>query len=210
MFFRSEAACRRASRSFWTHTPDADGLLKILLKARRTVPRRAPALLHAGHQVLQVLGEVLVLVAEEVDLQSRAVDLRAVLTLGHAVPDPQHLDGRVVVRVHEVQKAFHELLAQERCHLSGESVVVSQNDVQEHEEAVDRARVLQVDLHVQRCAGDGFSARSDGVNSSPGQHRPPEPHIALLLGIDGSPNLFIQGPGSISNTSTQCFKRSLL
>lgn len=126
------------------------------------------------------------------------MDLRAVLTLGHAVPDPQHLDGRVVVRVHEIQKMFHELFAQECCQLSGEGVVVSQNDVQKHEEAVDGARVLQVDLHVQRCAGDGLSARSDEINSTPGQHRPPEPHVALLIVTDGSPNLFIQGPGSIN------------
>lgn len=132
--------------------PDVDGSLDELLEAGRAAPVGAQALLHGGHEVLQVLREVLVLVAEQVDLQRCLVDFRAVLPLGHPVPDPQHLHRGVVTGVHQVEEVLHEPLAQEDCQLPGEALVVPQDHVQDHEEAIDGAGVLQVDLDVQRRA----------------------------------------------------------
>ena len=129
--------------------PDVDGGLDELLEARWAAPVGAQALLHGGHEVLQVLCEVLVLVAEQVDLQRRLVDLGAVLSLGHPVPDPQHLHGGVIAGVHQVEETLHELLAQEDSQLPGEALVVPQDHVEDHEEAVDGAGVLQVDFDVQ-------------------------------------------------------------
>ncbi len=174
--------------------PDADGLLQVLLQPVGAAPAGADALLHAAHQVLQVLGEVLVLVPEQVDLQRRVVDLGAVLPLGHAVPDPQHLDGGVLAAVHQLEEVLDEAPAQEQAQLSGEAVVVSQDDVEEHEEAVDAAGVLQVDLHVQRRAGDGFASRSDGEHAAPRQNRTPERALVLRGVADGGADLLEQRP----------------
>lgn len=180
------------------HALDADGPLQVLLEAGGTALVGAPALLRAGHQVLQVLGEVLVLVAEEIDLQRRVVHFRAVLPLGHAVPDPQHLHRGVVTRIHQEQEVLHEALAQERRHLSGEAAVVSQDDVEQHEEAVDGAGVLQADLDVQRRAGDGLPSRSDGEHAAPGQNGPPEPSLALRVIVDGGADLLEQRLGPVT------------
>lgn len=175
----------------------------MLLDAVGAAPAGAAALLRAGHQVLQVLGEVLVLVAEQVDLQRRVVDLGAVLALGHAVPDPQHLDGGVLAAVHQVQEVLDEAAAQEQAQLSREAVVVSQDDVEQHEEAVDGAGVLQGDLHVQRRAGDGLASRSDGEHPPPRQNRTPERALALRVITDGGADLLEQRLGPVTTTRAQ-------
>lgn len=54
---------------------DVDGGFLDILKATLTVSVGAKALLSGRHEVLQVLGEVLVLVPKQVDLQGCLVDL---------------------------------------------------------------------------------------------------------------------------------------
>lgn len=90
------------------HLLDIYGVLNELLETRRAAPVGAIALLDSRHQVLQILGKVLMLVAKKVDLQGGLMDLGAVLALGHPVPDPQDLDCGVIVRVHQIEKVFHE------------------------------------------------------------------------------------------------------
>lgn len=180
---------------------DVNGLSEELLKAGWTVPVCAQALLDGGHEVLQVLGEVLVLVAKQVDLQGCLVDDRTVLLLGHAVQDPQHLDGGVVIRVHKIKEVLHKLPAQEHTQLPGEGLVVPQDNVQEHEEAIDGAGVFQTDLHVEGNAGDGLAAGPDGVHTTPRQHWPPEGAVLLLIVTEGSPDLLKQSLGPIKPMS---------
>jgi len=178
-----------------THTLlllDDDRHLEEFLEADGAAPAGAQALLHGGHQVLQVLGEVLVLVSKQVNLQRGLANGGAILPLGHPVPDPQHLHRGVVTRVHQGEEVLHELLAQEDAELPGEAVVVPQDHVQDHEEAVDGAGVLQVDLDVQRGAGYGLASRPDGVDAAPGEHRPPEGAVLFIVVIDGRPDLFKQ------------------
>lgn len=92
------------------------------------------------------------LIAEEVDLQRCMVDLRAVLLSRHPVQDPQHLHCGVVTGVHQIEEMLHELLPQEDSQLPGKALVVSQNHIQDHEEAVNGAGVFKVDFDVQRDA----------------------------------------------------------
>lgn len=122
--------------------PDVDGGADELPEAGRAAAAGAQALLHGGHEVLQVLREIIVLVAEQVDLQRRLAYLGAVLSPGHPVPDPQHLHGGVVARVHQAEEVLHEVLPQEDGQLPGEAPVVPQDHVQDHQEAVDGARVF--------------------------------------------------------------------
>lgn len=129
--------------------PDGDCCFHVLLKAGRTVAGGAQAFLNGGHEALQVLCEVLVLIAKQVDLQRRVVDHRAVLPLGHSLQDPQHLHRGVVEGVHQVEETLHKVFAQEDRQLSGKALVVPQDDVQDHEEAIDGAGVGQVDFDVQ-------------------------------------------------------------
>lgn len=77
------------------------------------------------------------------------VDHRAVLLLGHPLQDPQHLHCGVVERVHQVEETLHKVFAQEDRQLSGKPLVVPQDDVQDHEEAIDGAGVGQADFDVQ-------------------------------------------------------------
>lgn len=132
--------------------PDVDCGLDELLEACWAAPVGAQTLLYGGHQVLQVLCEVLVLITKQVDLQSCLVDLGAVLSLGHPVPDPQHLHCGVVTGVHQVEEMLHKLLTQEDSQLPGEALVVPQNHIQDHEEAIDGAGVFKADFDVQRGA----------------------------------------------------------
>ena len=92
------------------------------------------------------------LIAEEVDLQCSVVDLRAVLLSRHPVQDPQHLYCGVVAGVHQVEEMLHKLLPQKDSQLPGKALVVSQNHIQDHEEAVNGAGVLEVDFDVHRDA----------------------------------------------------------
>lgn len=92
------------------------------------------------------------LIAEEIDLQRCMVDLRAVLLSRHPVQDPQHLHCGVVTGVHQIEEMLHELLPQEDSQLPGKALVVSQNHIQDHEEAVNGAGVLKVDFDVHRDA----------------------------------------------------------
>lgn len=55
--------------------PDVDGGFLDILKATGTVTVGAQALLGGRHEVLQVLGEILVLVPEQVDLHRCLMDL---------------------------------------------------------------------------------------------------------------------------------------
>lgn len=57
------------------HSPDVDGCFGDVLEASWTAPVGAQALLLGGHEVLQVLREVLVLIPEQVNLQCSLVDL---------------------------------------------------------------------------------------------------------------------------------------
>lgn len=82
------------------------------------------------------------LVPKQVNFQRRLVDLRAVLSFGHPVPDPQHLHCGVVTGVHQVEEVLHKLLPQEDGQLSGKPLVIPQDYIQDHEEAVDSAGVL--------------------------------------------------------------------
>lgn len=93
--------------------PDVDCRFDELLKAGWTAPVCAQTLLYCGHEVLQVLGEVFVFVAKQVDLERRVVDLRTVLSPGHSLPDPEHLHCSVVTGVHQVEEIFHKVLAEE-------------------------------------------------------------------------------------------------
>lgn len=90
--------------------PDVDGGLDKILKAGRTAPVGAQSLLHGGHEVFQVFGEVPVLIAKQVNLQSCLMDLRVVLSFRHSVPNPEHLHGGVVTGVHQVEEVIHKLL----------------------------------------------------------------------------------------------------
>lgn len=88
------------------------------------------------------------LVAKEVDLQCCMVDLRAVLLPGHPVQDPQHLHCGVVTGVHQVEEMLHKALPQKDRQLPGKALVVSQNHIQDHQEAVNGACVLKADFDV--------------------------------------------------------------
>lgn len=122
--------------------PDVDCSLDELLEAGRAAPVGAQTLLYSGHEVLQVLCEVLVLITKQVDLKCCVVDLRAVLSFRHPVPDPQHLHCGVVTGVHQVEEMLHKLFAQEDSQLPGEALIVSQNHIQDHEEAINGAGVF--------------------------------------------------------------------
>lgn len=99
-------------------------------------------LLYSGHEVLQVLCEVLMFITKQVNLQSCMVDLRAVLSFRHPVPEPQHLHCGVVAGVHQVEEMFHKLFAEEDSQLPGKGLVVPQNHIQYHEEAINCAGVF--------------------------------------------------------------------
>lgn len=88
------------------------------------------------------------LIAKEVDLQRCMVDLRVVLLSRHPVQDPQHLHCGVVTGVHQVEEMLHELLAQKDSQLPRKVLVVSQDHIQDHEEAVNGAGVLKADFDV--------------------------------------------------------------
>lgn len=176
--------------------PNVDRPLDELLVAARAAPVGAQALLHGGHQALQVLGEVLVLVPEQVDLQACLVDLRAVLSFGHPVPDPQHLHCGVIAAVHQVEEMLHKLLAQEDSQLPGKALVVPENHIEDHEEAVDGTGVFQADFDVQRGARYGLSSCLDVKDASPREHRPPEGTLRFLIVVDGGTNLLKQRLGS--------------
>lgn len=125
------------------HTvPDVDCSLDEVLEAGWTAPIGAQALLHGGHKVFQVLREVLVLITEKVNLQCCLVDLWAVLSFRHPVPDPQHLHCGVVTGVHQVEEIVHKLLAQEDGQLPRKALVVPQNHIQDHEESINGAGVF--------------------------------------------------------------------
>lgn len=175
------------------------------MEASWTTPAGAQAFLDGRHEVLQVLGEVFMLVPKQVDLQGGLVDDRPILLLGHAVQDPQHLDGGVVIGVHEIKEVLHKLPPQEHGHLPREGLVVPQDDIEEHEEAIDGAGVLQADLHVQRYAGDGLAACPDGVHAPPRQHGPPERTVLFIVVVEGSPDLLEQsfGPYSYEQQKTK-------
>lgn len=80
------------------------------------------------------------------------MDLRAILPFRHSVPDPQHLHRGVVTGVHQVEEMLHKLLAQEDSQLPAKALVVPQNHIKDHEEAIDGAGVFELDFHVQRRA----------------------------------------------------------
>lgn len=84
---------------------------------------------------------------------------------------------------------LHELLPQEDGQLPVEALVVSQDHIQDHEEAIDGACVFQLDLHVQRNAGDGLAPRLNGEDAPPREDRPPERAILLIIVVDGRTNL---------------------
>lgn len=172
--------------------PDVNGSLDELLEAGRAAPVGAQTLLHSGHEVLQVLCEVLMLISKQVNLQCSLVDLRPVLSLRHPVPDPQHLHCGVVTGVHQVEEVLHKLLAQEDSQLPGKALVVPQDHVQDHEEAIDGAGVFQVDFDVQRGAGYGLTSCFNGKDASPGEHRPPEGAVLLVIVVDGGTDFFKQ------------------
>lgn len=176
---------------------DIYGVLKELLETRRTAPVSTITLLHGRHQVLQILGKVLMFVAEKVNLQSGLMDLGAVLTLRHPVPDPQNLDCGVIVRVHQIEKVLHKALPQEQTHFPAERLIIPQDDVQEHEEAIDGAGVFQIDFNVQGYTRDGLLTSPYRVHPPPGEHRPPEGAILCLIVLDQSTDLFDQGFGPV-------------
>ena len=171
---------------------DDDCPLEEFLEAGRTAPAGAQALLHGGHQVLQVFGKVIVLIAKQVDLQSRLANCRSILFLRHPIPDPQHLNRDVVTRVHQCEEMLHKLLAQEDTKLPGESLIVPQNDIEDHEESVDGAGVLQVYLDIQWGTGYSLPSCPDGVDATPRKHWPPEGAVLFIVIIDGRPNLLKQ------------------
>lgn len=168
--------------------PNVNCGIYVFLEAERAAPASAQTLLQGWHEVLQVLGEVLVLVAEEVDLQCCVVDLRAVLPSGHPVQDPQHLHCGVVTRVHQVEEMLHEPLPQKDSQLPGKALVVPQNHIQDHEEAVNSAGVLKVDFDVHRDAWDGLSSCLNGKKAAPREDRPPEWAILLVIVVYWCPN----------------------
>lgn len=84
---------------------------------------------------------------------------------------------------------LHELLPQEDGQLSVEALVVSQDHIQDHEEAIDGACVFQLDLHVQRDAGYGLAPCLDCENAPPREHRPPEGAILHVIVVYGGSNL---------------------
>lgn len=184
--------CQRVTMKPVCSIPDVDCGLDELLEAGRAAPVGAQALLHGGHEVLQVLREVLVLVPKQVNLQGCLVDLRAVLSFGHPVPDPQHLHRAVVAGVHQVEEVLHKLLAQEDSQLPGEALVVAQDHIQDHEEAVNGAGVLQVDFDVQRSARYGLPPCLDGKDATPREHRPPEGAVLFIIVVDGGTNFLKQ------------------
>lgn len=172
--------------------PDVDGHLDELLEAAGAAPVGAQALLHGGHEVLQVLCEVLVLIPKQVNLQCCLVHLRAVLSFRHPVQDPQHLHCGVVTGVHQVEEVLHKLLAQEHSQLPGKALVVPQDHIQDHEEAIDGAGVFEVDFDVQRGAGYSLSPCFNSKDAPPRQHRPPEGAILFLIVVDGGTDFLKQ------------------
>lgn len=80
---------------------------------------------------------------------------------------------------------FNKLLAEKDSKLPVETPVVPKNHIQDHEEAVDGACVLQLDLHVQGDAGHGFPPSPDGENSAPREHRPPERAVLFFIVVYG-------------------------
>lgn len=130
------------------------------------------------------------------------MDLRAVLSLGHPVPDPQHLHRGVLTGVHQVEEMLHELLAQEDGQLPVETLVVPQDHVQDHEEAIDGACVFQLDLHVQRDARYGLPSCLDGEDAPPWKHRPPEGAVFFVIVVDGGTDFFKQ---SLSSKETNAY-----
>lgn len=78
------------------NVPDVYCSLDECLEAGWTAPVGAQTLLYRGHEVFQVLCEVFMLIAKQVNLQCCLVDRRAVLAFRHPAPDPQHLHRSVV------------------------------------------------------------------------------------------------------------------
>lgn len=120
------------------------------------------------------------------------MDLGAVLSFRHAVPDPQHLHCGVVTGVHQVEEIGYKLFAQEDSQLPGKALVVPQNHIQDHEEAINGACVFQADCDVQWGAGYGLPSCPDGVDATPREDRPPEGAILLIIVADGGTNFFKQ------------------
>lgn len=176
---------------------DMYGVLNELLETRRAAPVGAKTLLNCRHQVLQILGKVLMLIAKKVNLQGSLMDLRAVLALRHPVPDPQNLDCGVIIGIHQIEKVLHKALPQEQTHFPAESLVVPQDDVQEHEEAIDGAGVFQIDFYIQGYARDGLLTSPYGVHATPGEHRSPEGTKLCIVALDQSSDLFNQGLGPL-------------
>lgn len=135
------------------------------------------------------------LIAKQVDLQGCLVNDRPVLLLGHAVQDPQHLDSCVVIGVHKIEEVLHKFSAQEHTQLPREGLVVPQDNIQKHEEAIDGAGVFQTDLHVEGNAGDGLATSPDCVHAAPRQHRPPERAVLFIIVIEGRSDLLKQSLG---------------
>lgn len=175
--------------------PDVDCCFNELLKAGRTAPVCAQTLLYRGHEVLQVLCEVFVLVAKQVNLEHRVVDLRTVLSPGHSLPDPQHLHCSVVTGVHQVEEMLHKVLAQEDWQLPGKALVVPKNDIQNHEEAINGAGVRQGDFDVQGGAWYGLAPCPYGEDATPWQDRPPEGAVLLIIISDGGTDFLKQRLG---------------
>lgn len=84
---------------------------------------------------------------------------------------------------------LYKLSAQEHTQLPGKGLVVPQDNIQKHEEAIDGAGVFQTDLHVEGNAGDGLAASPDGVHTTPRKHRPPEGAILFIIVIEGRSDL---------------------
>lgn len=84
---------------------------------------------------------------------------------------------------------IHKLLPEEDCQLPVEALVVSQDHIQDHEEAINGACVFQLDLHIQRDAGYGLPPCLNGEDAPPRKHGPPEGAILLVIVVYGGTNL---------------------
>lgn len=133
------------------------------------------------------------------------MDRRAVLPLRHPVPDPQNLDCGVIVGVHQVEKVLHKTLPQEQTHFPADRLIIPQDDVQEHEEAIDGAGVFQIDFDVQGYARDGLLTGPYCVDATPREHRSPEGAILRIIVLDQSTDLFNQGFGPEKKNKTELY-----
>ena len=91
-----------------------------------------------------------------------------------------------------------KLLPQEHTHFPGKTLIVSQNDIEDHKKPIDGAGILQVYLDVQRGAGDRLPPCPDGVDTAPWKHWPPEGTLFLIVIVDGGTNLLKQCLGSVN------------